>query len=90
LFWRRSSDLSSLAERQDGYLTLQLFEVMVGTQTHNFCSKETDPTCCPASAEQQPYLTITTAVVPLPPSVWLLGFALAGMLMASKRRMAVS
>ncbi len=79
---------NAAVDRQDGYLTLLLFETAGGTQSHNFCSRETDPTYCPASAGHQPYLAVTTtaAVVPLPPSLWLFVSALVGMLALARRR----
>jgi hypothetical protein len=73
------------ADQADGLLSLQVAETYGGDQTHNWCSKESDPTFCPASALHQPYLTITTEVVPLPGTAWLFG---AAVLALNRRRRA--
>ena len=78
------------ADQVDGFLSLQLAETYGGTQSHNWCSKESDPTNCPASAMHQPYLTITTAPVPLPPAVWLFGSGLLGLIGVARRKTRVS
>jgi hypothetical protein len=49
-----------VADQADGLLSLQLGETYGGDQGHNWCSKESDPTYCPAVALHQPYLQITT------------------------------
>jgi hypothetical protein len=73
-------------DQADGFLSLQLAEIYSGDQSHNWCSKESDPTNCPASAMHQPYLTITTAPVPLPPAVWLFGSGLLGLIGVARRK----
>lgn len=58
-------------DQADGMLSLQLAEMYGGDQSHNWCSKESDPTYCPAQAGHQPYLDVTTSAVPLPAALWL-------------------
>jgi hypothetical protein len=64
------------ADQADGSLSLQLAEMYAGDQSHNWCSKEFDPTYCLASAMHQPYLEVTTAAVPSPSATWLTGTGL--------------
>jgi hypothetical protein len=64
------------ADQADGLVSLQLAETYGGDQSHNWCSKETDPTNCPAGAMFQPYLEVTTTPVPSPSAGWLTAAAL--------------
>lgn len=74
------------ADQADGFLSLQLAEAYGGDQSHNWCSKESDPTYCPAEAGHQPYLEVTTAAVPLPGVAWLAGTAFLSLPLFSRRR----
>ncbi|MBL8201777.1 MAG: DNRLRE domain-containing protein [Chromatiales bacterium] len=73
------------ADQADGLLSLQLAEMYAGDQSHNWCSKESDPTYCPAGAMYRPYLQVTTAVVPAPGAIWLAGTALLGLPLVAGR-----
>ena len=66
--WDPASDLT------DGALSLLLKESEGGDQGHNFYSREytDDPGL-------RPYLEITTAPIPIPSAVWLLGSGLIGL-----------
>lgn len=70
--WQPSLDVA------DGVLTVAVYsDAFRGTQTHNWCSKESDLANClipssetgPVAELRRPYLTITT--VPLPGAFWL-------------------
>jgi hypothetical protein len=74
------------ADQADGLLSLQLAETYGGDQSHNWCSKESDPIYCLAGAQHQPYLTIITAPIPLPPAVWLFGSGLLGLIGIARRK----
>jgi len=80
-------------DQKDSFLSLQLAEMYLGTQTHDWCSTESDLTNClapgetgPATESRRPYLTITTAVVPLPQAIYLFGFGIIGLIRMTFRK----
>ncbi len=76
-----TAEWAPAADQAAGWLSLKLTETRTdGTQTHNWYSREH------ADANFRPYLEITTAPVPIPGALWLLGSGLLG-LVALRRRM---
>lgn len=60
-------------DQTDGFLSLLLKETEGGDQGHSWWSSEYD-----GDPSLRPYLEITTAPVPIPPAIWLLGPGLIG------------
>jgi hypothetical protein len=79
----------------DGILSIAVYSnAYQGTQTHNWCSRESDLENClvsgetgPVSALRRPYLELT--VVPLPASAWLLATGALAVAARARRRAAL-
>jgi len=84
------------ADRADGLLSLLLVDTIGGDSAYTFCSKDSDPLLNPCLAQgetvqgqdRDPYLTIQTSVIPLPPALWLFGSGLLGLIRISRRKKA--
>lgn len=84
------------ADRADGLLSLLLVDNIGGDSAYTFCSKDSDPLLNPCLAQgetvqpqdRDPYLTIQTSVIPLPPALWLFGSGLLGLVGIAKRKKA--
>lgn len=83
------------ADQADGFLSLALREGSSGDSAHGFCTKESDPALdnCLVMGEiatgedRDPFLTLQTTVVPVPPALLLFVSAL-GLLTRVRRRQA--
>ncbi len=88
--WNPAADLA------DGVLSVAAYSnTYSGTQTHNWCSKESDLGNClisgetePVAALRRPYLELT--YVPLPGAAWMLGAVVPLLLPQLRRRRRVA
>jgi hypothetical protein len=85
--WDAAADLA------DGILSVAVYsDAFRGTQTHNWCSKESTVDNClifgvetaPVAGLRRPYLELT--VVPLPAALWLMASGVAGLAGLGRRR----
>ena len=81
-------------DRADGLLSLLLVDTIGGDSAYGFCSKDSDPLLNPCLAQDEtvqtqdrdPFLTIQTSVIPVPPAVWLFGSGLLGLIGVARRK----